>query len=826
MSQPDGQRAASSLRDSERKFQTLLYNLPERVFHKDRQSVYVSCNRNYAADFGLEPEQMVGKTDADLFPAEIAAKYRADDERVMDSGCTVEFEETYRTGAGDERVIRTVKAPLRDEHGQVVGILGIFSDITERKRAEQALQQAHVELEQRVAARTAELSAANQHLEREVEARARIETALRASEARYELAVRSAEVGIWDWDLRTGKVYYSPRWKEIFGYEADEIGEGMDEWASRLHPDERETLLEQQDEFLASNLSHATVEYRFRHKDGSYRWIVAHVLAVRDEQGKAYRLVGSHGDITTRKRAEEAVRQNEARYKALVESCPDAVAMCDLQGRIVFASPRAAEQHGIADPDDLIGVPVKNLVVEQDRERFEANVQRLIQEGIRRDDQYLGIRHDGSTFEAEVSAAVIRNAEGQPEALMGIYRDISDRRQVEENLRAKDAELFVAAEIQSRLLPQQAPEIPGFDIARHCYPAEAAAGDHFDFLVWPDGSLRLVVGDVSGHNLGSAILAADFCARVRMLSELRYGLADMAANMNAALHCETAGETFVTAILAHLHADSRTLSYVNAGHPPIIIFDATGRVKARLGSDGLPLAILAETPFYTHPPFPLASGDLVLFFTDGLIEVHRYGKPLFGIERAIEVVQENRERSAAEIIEALYRAACQYAGVEKPKDDITVVIVKVLTPKAESATVREQRDDDETEPVAADRSAAADSVNTPLFDVRQSGGVTVVRPVNMRSFDADDYAEFQREFLGFVERQRPRKLLVDLSRIEYCSTAFINALLMAQRRLKAEAGIMKLFGAGQVMLETLHHLKLVGTLFQLDTDETSARNGF
>lgn len=704
MSKSDCQRAAAAPGDSERKFQTLLYNLPEKVFHKDRQSIYVSCNRNYAADFGLEPEQMVGKTDYDLFPQEIADKYRADDERIMISGRTEEIEETYRAPTGEARLIRTVKTPLRDEDGRVTGILGIFSDITARKRAEQALQRAHVELEQRVAERTAELTAVNRQLEQEIETRAQ--------------------------------------------------------------------------------------------------------------------------HIANQQRAEEAVRQNEARYKALVESCPDAVAMCDLQGRIVFASQRTADQHGVAHPDELLGVPAKSLVAAQDQERFEANLQLLIQEGIRRDDQYLGIRRDGSTFEAEVSSAVIWDAEGHAEALMGVYRDISDRRRVEESLRAKDAELFVAAEIQSRLLPQESPGIPGFDIAGHCYPAEAAAGDHFDFLVWPDGSLRLVVGDVSGHNLGSAILAADFCARVRTLSEIRYGLVQMAENMNAALYRETAGETFVTAILAHLQAESRVLSYLNAGHPPIIVFDAAGRIKARLGSDGLPLAILPETPFYAHPGFPLDDGDLILFYTDGLVEAHRYGQPLFGLDRVIEVVQANRERSAAEIIAALQRAACQYAGVEKPQDDITVVIVKVLPRKAGSAALRGQRESDVTEASTADRIGPANSTNATLFEVEQSRGVTVIRPVEMRAFDVEDYAQFQRDLLHFVESQRPRKLLVDLSGIAYCSTAFINALLMAQRRVHADAGAMKLFGAGEVMLETLHHLKLAGTLFSLYPDETSARAGF
>ena len=143
----DCQRLESALQESDRRFKALLYNLPEKVFHKDRDSVYVSCNRNYAADFGLEPEQMVGKTDYELFPPDIATKYRADDRRIMASGETEEIEEIYYTSTGQQRLIRTVKAALRDEHGHVTGILGIFSDITERRRAEEALRLSQTQIE-------------------------------------------------------------------------------------------------------------------------------------------------------------------------------------------------------------------------------------------------------------------------------------------------------------------------------------------------------------------------------------------------------------------------------------------------------------------------------------------------------------------------------------------------------------------------------------------------------------------------------------------------------------------------------------------------------
>ncbi|MBI2470691.1 MAG: EAL domain-containing protein [Planctomycetes bacterium] len=123
------------LRKSERKHRTLLENLPQKIFHKDRNSVYVSCNENYARDLRILPEEIAGKTDYDFYPKELADKYRADDKRIMESGQTEELEEIYIRD-GQEFIIQTVKTPLQDEEGNVTGILGIFWDITERKNME------------------------------------------------------------------------------------------------------------------------------------------------------------------------------------------------------------------------------------------------------------------------------------------------------------------------------------------------------------------------------------------------------------------------------------------------------------------------------------------------------------------------------------------------------------------------------------------------------------------------------------------------------------------------------------------------------------------
>jgi len=134
-----------ALRKSEEKYRVLLTNLPQKIFHKDRDSIYVACNDNYARDLKINADEIIGKKDYDFFPKELAEKYRADDRRIVESGRTEDIEERY-VQDGQEQIVRTVKTPIKDENGNVIGILGVFSDITECKRAEEREKQLQHEL--------------------------------------------------------------------------------------------------------------------------------------------------------------------------------------------------------------------------------------------------------------------------------------------------------------------------------------------------------------------------------------------------------------------------------------------------------------------------------------------------------------------------------------------------------------------------------------------------------------------------------------------------------------------------------------------------------
>jgi PAS domain S-box-containing protein len=135
-----------TLKESESKYRTLVDNLPQRIFLKDKGLVYVSCNHKYAQDLGIKKEEIVGKTDWEFFPKPVAGKYRDDDARILLTEKTEEIEESY-TRNGTKIIVQTVKTPVRDEKGNIYGVLGIFWDITKRKRAEEALRESRERLE-------------------------------------------------------------------------------------------------------------------------------------------------------------------------------------------------------------------------------------------------------------------------------------------------------------------------------------------------------------------------------------------------------------------------------------------------------------------------------------------------------------------------------------------------------------------------------------------------------------------------------------------------------------------------------------------------------
>jgi len=182
-----------------------------------------------------------------------------------------------------------------------------------------------------------------------------IEAALRESESRYALAVAGANDGLWDWKVPEDQVYYSPRWKAMLGYDDAELPSRFEEWRTRVHPDDLPGALAAIDAHLQGAVDHLDIEFRMRHKDGTWRWILARAACVRDADGRPLRMAGSHTDITERKRVADQLQENEHRLHAVFTAVQTGIAIIDLEAhRVVDANEKASEILGI-DRQALVG---------------------------------------------------------------------------------------------------------------------------------------------------------------------------------------------------------------------------------------------------------------------------------------------------------------------------------------------------------------------------------------------------------------------------------------------------------------------------------------
>jgi diguanylate cyclase (GGDEF)-like protein/PAS domain S-box-containing protein len=162
---------------------------------------------------------------------------------------------------------------------------------------------------------------------------------LAESEQRLALAMQGANDGLWDWDVRADRLYLSPRWKAMLGYLEPELGDGPGEWLGRVHPDDRAALTQALDAHLTGTSQHFEHEYRIQHRDGSYRWMLARGMAVRDAQQRAIRVVGSQTDVTDRKQAEQRL-QHDALHDALT-GLPNRVLFLDRLDQAIRRAQRA-----------------------------------------------------------------------------------------------------------------------------------------------------------------------------------------------------------------------------------------------------------------------------------------------------------------------------------------------------------------------------------------------------------------------------------------------------------------------------------------------------
>ena len=233
-------------------------------------------------------------------------------------------------------------------------------------------------------------------------------------------------------------------------------------------------------------------------------------------------------------------------------------------------------------------------------------------------------------------------------------------------------DLVMAHEIMARLIPHRAPALPGFEVASVNVPAKIVGGDLLDFIELPDDHTGFLVADASGNGIPSALLMTGFRALFRGLIQNDFNIRSVFRKANQQLVESTAAHQFVSAFYAALDASTYRLIYVNGGHVPPLLYRPSQPVR-RLDVGGPVLGVIPAASYH-EDSVVLRPGDVLICCSDGLSEAENAAGEVFDAGRILEVVEQNGDRPAEAIRDALQEAAHQFAG--ELHDDLTLLVLK------------------------------------------------------------------------------------------------------------------------------------------------------
>jgi sigma-B regulation protein RsbU (phosphoserine phosphatase) len=238
-------------------------------------------------------------------------------------------------------------------------------------------------------------------------------------------------------------------------------------------------------------------------------------------------------------------------------------------------------------------------------------------------------------------------------------------------------EMATASKIQQSLLPDVPPDMRGVRMACRSIPAHVVGGDYYDFFRWDESSLDLVIADVSGHNLGSALIMVETRSVLRAHAFRSGNAGDALAVLNELLYDDlTRAELFISMFYAKFSAETRFLTYANGGHNPPLLLRCGQQGYLGLDADGMVLGVLKGVEF-EEKNILLREGDVLTFYTDGITESQNHSGELFGVERLYEALYAYRGAPPEEIVEGVLKRVHEFSGHKELQDDVSLVILKI-----------------------------------------------------------------------------------------------------------------------------------------------------
>jgi sigma-B regulation protein RsbU (phosphoserine phosphatase) len=462
-------------------------------------------------------------------------------------------------------------------------------------------------------------------------------------------------------------VYVSPNISR-FGYTAEDFINGRIMFRDIVYREDSERTLNEIQTYVSRSIEEYTQIYRIITRQGDVRWIEDRTSVVEDaETGVRYHQ-GIVIDIHRRKEAEEKVRKSEEKYRRIVETAGEGFLLMDETLKIVDLNNAYCRMVDYSR-NELIGKSLLDMVTEDYRQFFSAKREDLLNQGYYEFEGEI-IARAGRSVPVLIHANALRDDTSVIIGNMAFITDMTEHKKA----------LTLAGEVQKSLLPQQAPQVQDLDVSGKNASCDEIGGDYFDFL-WsaddPGGPLTVVVGDITGHGVDSALLMTTARAFLRMRASRPGTITDIVTAMNQHLTKDVyESGRFMTLFYLTINEDRSRIEWVRAGHEPAWIYDPEQDSFEELKGPGLALGIDQKYVYRSNRKTGLKKGQVIMVGTDGIWEGRNKAGEMFGKRRLQEIIRRNAASSAETILTAVFRDQARFSQGTRTEDDITLVIIK------------------------------------------------------------------------------------------------------------------------------------------------------
>jgi sigma-B regulation protein RsbU (phosphoserine phosphatase) len=505
-----------------------------------------------------------------------------------------------------------------------------------------------------------------QALRQECSLRDQTEEALRLAEmiiARSPVVLFRRRAG-----KRPALVYVSSNIRQ-FGYTAEEFLQGAVRFTQIVHPEDRDRLVREVRTFAQADVEEYTQSYRIVTRSGEVRWVEDQTSVVRDERGRKVYNQGILVDVTPRRLAEAELRKSEEKFRRIVETAGEGFVLMDDHLQIVEVNDSYCRMLGYRR-EEILGKTAFDLATDEFRQFMTGSRERLLAMDYRTFEGSL-IAKDGRRVPVLIHGNTLRDAGGVKIGNAAFVADLTEQKKA----------LELAGKVQRNLIPARAPVVEGLDIAGRSDPCQEVGGDYFDFLYgseYPAGTLRLLVGDISGHGVDAALLMTTARAFIRMRATQPTEPAQVVAlaNRDLALDMGDSG-SFMTLFYMEIDPRTRTARWVRAGHEPALLYCPVRDRFEELAGNGTPLGVDLDFRFTQQTLPALHPGTILAVGTDGIWEARDHEGRFFGKERFREILRREAQRGAQEVVAAVFDELGRFCRGMPYEDDVTLVVIKI-----------------------------------------------------------------------------------------------------------------------------------------------------